>query len=457
MAKPHLMSGDFEKTTILRPGESYDGPVQPRHDDELPEGSIVGNYEVEQIIGGGGGGIVYAARHRVLGRRVAIKILRREMASFPSMVTRFMREASAVNQIAHPNIVDIYEFGEFEPGRPYYVMEHLAGVDLRKLIQLHGRLSAKETLEILDPVCRAVQAAHDSGIIHRDIKANNIIVLENDGQRVVKLLDFGIAKMLHSESNGAGLTEPGVMMGTAHNMAPEQIRCERLDARADIYSLGILAFQMLTGQYPFSSDDPRRVVWLHLQSPPPRASDVAPVSPAISAAIARCLEKQPDKRFGSVSEFIAALREAVGEGTQGDVPGLPGFAVGIYTEVSTPGIGDLDDHMMEDMGTVLDMVEVELSGAGFTFPVRTGNSLLAVRLLETGADKEDALAGAIDTIEGMRRALTKRTDPHEGVLVEMARSVGQAVYRQGPTDAQIIGGSLLEVNTWTDQTRVTVR
>ncbi|MEY4578331.1 MAG: hypothetical protein RL701_3034, partial [Pseudomonadota bacterium] len=277
-------------TEVLSQGELLGTQTLHEHEPlSLGPGAQLGGYVIDKVIGQGGGGTVYSARHRSRDQRVAIKVLRAEMVPYPSLVTRFVREAEAANKIRHANIVEIFEFGEVERGRPYYVMELLEGMDLRSLLQLHGRFSPKEVLDLLEPVCRAVQAAHDVGIIHRDIKANNILIAESNGERIVKLLDFGIAKMLHGEASGQGLTEPGVKLGTAHNMAPEQIRCERLDARADIYALGVVLYQLLTGEYPFHADDPRKIALLHLQAPAPRPSGRAPVSPAVDAVVLRCL------------------------------------------------------------------------------------------------------------------------------------------------------------------------
>jgi serine/threonine protein kinase len=226
MAKPiptDNTSGEYFTTLVSSRDEASEVPRD--NDGPLLEGDRVGDYEVESLIGVGGGGIVYAARHRTLGHRVAIKTLRAEVAGFPGMLERFKREAAMVTKIGHPNIVQIHEFGEISAGRPYYVMELLEGSDLRKLLELSGRLSPREALDLLDPVCDAVQAAHEAGIIHRDLKATNVLISEAQGKRVVKLLDFGIAKRLSDEAAGQGLTRPGATLGTPHLMAPLQIRC----------------------------------------------------------------------------------------------------------------------------------------------------------------------------------------------------------------------------------------
>jgi serine/threonine protein kinase len=209
-----------EATEVLSPEE-----MRSSRPLELSPGDALGDYVLEKIIGDGGGGIVFSARHRITNRAVAIKVLRPEMAMLSKMVTRFVREAEAVNRIRHPNIVGLLDFGEISPGRPYCVMELLEGMDLGKYLRASGRFSPHKCLALFEPILSAVSAAHKAGLIHRDIKASNVFIAQNNGQRVVKLLDFGIAKDVNSEPGKEGLTEPGTRLGTAHNMPPEQIRC----------------------------------------------------------------------------------------------------------------------------------------------------------------------------------------------------------------------------------------
>ncbi len=423
------------------------GVVAHTQGDVLPIGARVGHYQIESLVGGGGGGVVYAARHLVLGRRVAIKVLRAEMAKHPVMVARFVLEATAVNKIGHPNIVDVHEFGEAAPGRPYYVMELLDGMDLRRYLKIHGRFSARDALSLLEPVFQAVQAAHGAGFVHRDIKANNIVVVDGQAGRVVKLLDFGIAKMFQSDSAGQGLTEPGVQLGTAHNMSPEQIRCETVDARADIYALGVLIYQLLTGQFPFHAEDPRQIALLHLQAPPPKPGAIAPVSPAVDAVVLRCLQKNADQRFASVSELAAAFREAVGEGGPDSVE-RQSFAVGVYFEVTTPPGEDMDDAMLDDVIQVLDTVEQGLAAQEFAFPLRTSNALLGVRLV-ADVDVEAERVQAQVAINDLRTALAERPDRHPRLEIAASVSVEQALCRTSAVGVEIVGGPILEVDTWT--------
>src|SRR5262245_52790513 len=283
--------------------------------DALKPGTMAGAYVLKRELASGGGGTVYEAHHRILGRKAAVKVLRRQLAASPQMHSRFVQEARAVNMIKHPNIVDIFEFDELPDGRPFYVMELLEGIDLRSILTERGRFPPAEVLEILDPVCSALQAAHDLGIVHRDLKASNIFIANAAGKRVVKLLDFGIAKLMRPEAGEGGLTVVGTRLGTSYTMAPEQIRGDGVDARTDIYALGVVLYHLLTGQYPFRAETMTEIERQHMEAPVPRPSQAAPVSPALDAVVLRAMEKTAERRYQSVNAFLEALREVAGHKT----------------------------------------------------------------------------------------------------------------------------------------------
>ena len=271
---------DEDKTRALGPNQtpSVMQQVAAAVDaDALAPGTLAGPYVLKREIASGGGGTVYEAQHKVLGRKAAVKVLRRQLAASPQMVTRFVREAQAVNMIKHPAIVDIYEFDTLPDGRPFYVMELLEGTDVRSLLNERGRFTPAEVLEILEPVCSALQVAHEQGIVHRDLKASNIFVKSTGGdKRTIKLLDFGIAKLMHPDASEAGLTVVGTRLGTSYTMAPEQIRGDGVDPRTDIYALGVVLYHLLTGQYPFRAETMTDIERMHLEAPPPRPSQAAP-------------------------------------------------------------------------------------------------------------------------------------------------------------------------------------
>ena len=432
-------SPSAEEATEIVPIEATLPQQAPLNQRELKQ---IGEYVLEGLIGEGGGGKVFAARHAG-GERVAIKVLRPEMVPLPHLVTRFDREVQAIQQIQHPNIVQVIETGRTELGHPYYVMELLEGMNLRRLLQLQGRFSPAEVLDLVAPICSAVQAVHDAGFVHRDIKASNVHVTQDAGRRSVKLLDFGIAKAVHGEAAGQGLTEPGVKLGSAHTMAPEQVRCERLDARADIYALGVMLFQLLTGEYPFDADDPRQIALLHLQAPPPRPSARAPLSPAIDAVVLRCLEKQAERRFASASELLGALRAAVGsEPVAAEERELP--AIGVLIELGTQA-DELDDLMLEDMANVLDQAEQCLQNHRFSFPLHTATVLLGVRIVESQAELADESSALRSVLEELRGALGDRFDAHPDVQLGISLRQGRVRCR---AEHEISGGPLLDLDSW---------
>ncbi len=441
MVRTHAQSATFpsEVTEVMGPEE-----VSALGDEHmLPEGARVGDYVVESVLGRGGGGVVYASRHVLTAVRVAVKVLRPDMAAFPVMIARFAREVDALKKIAHPNIVALLDFGEVSPGRPYYAMELLDGIDLRSSLARDGRLSPVEALELLRPVCEAVEAAHRAGVIHRDLKTNNVLVAEVDGRRVVKLLDFGIAKLLNGESQGQGLTEPGAVIGSAHTIAPEQIRCDPVDERTDVYALGVMLFQLLTGQFPFHADDPHRVALMHLTAPAPRPSLLAPVGPALDNVVLRCMEKQPDLRFSGPRELLVALERAVLEGAP--VAGERGSALAVHVQVSAGAAEELDDARVEALLGALDEIEQELVAAAFVLPLRTMSAVLGVRVLARSAPCDpEALAPTICA------RLKTRAAVHE-VAIEARWSVGEVEYRDVEDGLEISSGPLLDIDSWQER------
>jgi serine/threonine-protein kinase len=442
--------------------------------DGLPPGTLAGAYVLKRELAAGGGGTVYEAQHRLLGRRAAVKVLRRELASSPQMVTRFLREALAVNMIRHPNIVDIYEFGELPDGRPFYVMELLEGTDLRRLLQERGRISPAEVLELLEPVCAALETAHGRGVIHRDLKASNIFIVNppvtpppaGDGaggdarpRRQVKLLDFGIAKLLHPDPSEAGLTVVGARLGTSYTMAPEQIRGEAVDERTDIYALGVVVYHLLTGQYPFRADNMSDVERQHLEAPPLRPSHAAPVAPALDAVVLRCMEKQADRRFPNARAFCDALREAVGT-SRADMPEVTAQAAAIFVEVRVADGADSDsDDLLDDSSAVLDAAEQAFREAGLTLPLQTGSALIGARVLSSDAadaarERDEVLALA----HRLAADLAERPGAHADLHVNVCFHVGRAIVRDAadhPGGKEIVGGEIISTDQWAPQENVT--
>ena len=265
-------------------------------------GKAIGNYKVVQQIGEGGMGVVYMAEHPVIGRKVAIKLLHASFARDSETVARFFNEARAIHLIAHPNIVEIMDFGQTADGQPYFIMEFLQGQSLADRIA-RGPMSPTDAVAIVTQICDALQAAHDKNIVHRDLKPQNIMVCD-DGS--IRILDFGIAKAARMRR----LTFAGFSptMGTPDYMAPEQVNGRRGDQRTDIYSLGAILYEMVTGKVPFEGESPYVVMNVRTTGDP-----VAPrklnehLTPVMEEIILHALARNPDDRYANAALMKAEL------------------------------------------------------------------------------------------------------------------------------------------------------
>ncbi|MEQ9321767.1 MAG: serine/threonine-protein kinase, partial [Polyangiaceae bacterium] len=241
-------------------------------DEDLAPGTVVGEYRIEEKIGEGGFGRVFRATHPVIGKQAAIKVLNREYSSNPNVVSRFVSEARAVNQIRHRNIIDIFSFGALDDGRQYLVMEFLDGMTFDAYLREHGRIRAEEAVPLFRALAKALDAAHAGGIAHRDLKPENIfLVVDDEGGVFPKLLDFGIAKLMGDDSV-SHKTRTGAAMGTPLYMSPEQCRGKGVDHRTDIYSFGIMIHEALTGRLPFDGESMMDLMFKHAKEPPPPMS-----------------------------------------------------------------------------------------------------------------------------------------------------------------------------------------
>jgi serine/threonine-protein kinase len=265
-------------------------------------------YEILRRIGAGGMAAVYEGRRKGLDRRVAVKILRPELAENESNVRRFLREARSAASVDHPNVVSIEDVGG--ASRPvYFVMEYLEGVDLRGALRSHGRFDWPRTRELALQIVAALGAAHAKGIVHRDVKPANCFVVREPGQpEVVKVLDFGIAKVLEDSQDYTHVTATHGIVGTVAYMAPEQAKSGTVDARTDVYALGTMLYEMLAGTVPFPDKNPFVVIGRLLgESPMPLRMHRPDLSIEIEALLMTCLEKDPDARFQSMDALRGAL------------------------------------------------------------------------------------------------------------------------------------------------------
>jgi serine/threonine protein kinase len=291
-----------------RPTDAIDAVGFPSDSDtfttansHLAPGTDVGGYHVDGELGTGGMGVVYAATHPVIGKRAAIKVLRPELSGNPAAVERFMMEARAVNQIGHPNIVDIFAFGKLDDGRSYYVMDHLSGETLRSRLK-RGPLHVSEAAIVIDEVTSALIAAHDKGIIHRDLKPDNVFMVSIPGRwPEVRILDWGLLKLSSTQSavsSSKYRTLAGSVMGTPVYMSPEQARAsDTVDARSDIYSLGVMAFEILSGVVPFKKGTSIDTLLAHQDEPVPSLAARCPGLPEeLVQLIEAMLAKEADGR-----------------------------------------------------------------------------------------------------------------------------------------------------------------
>ena len=276
---------------------------------DLEAGHVVGEYVIEQKLGEGGFGAVYRAVHPVIGKAAAVKVLHPQYSSNPEIVSRFVSEARAVNQIRHRHIIDIFSFGSLDDGRHYYVMELLEGVTLDDYLDHTGKLEPHEALPILQAVAKALEAAHDADIAHRDLKPENIfLAVDDDGTVFPKILDFGVAKLLISDGPGPmHKTHTGTPIGTPRYMSPEQCQGRKVDHRTDIYSFGVIAHRMLTGKLPFEANTALEMMLMHVGTPPPRLSETVEMLEAMDEPVLRMLAKEPEQRPASLSEAFDAL------------------------------------------------------------------------------------------------------------------------------------------------------
>ncbi len=337
-----------DAVTMAGPGGPTSGP-SPASSQRLLAyvGQTIDNrYVVEQLLGEGGMGVVFLARHKVIDKRVAIKILRSEMATDAEMTERFLNEARAASSIGNAHIVDISDFGRLPDGSTYFVMEYLDGQSLADLMAAHrGGVPTMRITHIAKQIARGLAAAHAVGIVHRDLKPDNVMLVRRaEDKDFVKILDFGIAKV---GGESGRLTKAGSVFGTPHYMAPEQAAGLPVDQRTDVYALGVILYEMASGKVPFDADNFMGILTQHMYKKPALIRQIVPqpqeVPPGLEAVVMKCLEKKSELRYASMEQVVADLEKV----EQGLVPdALPelmarsgGFNVPVdyFRNVSRPG------------------------------------------------------------------------------------------------------------------------
>lgn len=302
--------------------------------------ALAGRYELGPVLGRGGMAHVHRGRDLQLGRPVAVKVLAPPFDRDRAFVERLRREARAAARLNHPNIVAVYDAGS-DGDRHFIVTELVEGETLAEVLA-RGPIPARRAIEIAIHVCRALAAAHQGGVVHRDVKPGNVMLTASGG---VKVVDFGIAKAAGAEA----ITRSGLVLGSASYLSPEQARGEPGDERSDLYAVGCVIYQMLTGQPPFAADSPVAVLYLHVNERPEPPSSVRPVPARLEAIVLRCLEKDPDRRFGSAGELELALADVAVDEPTATLP-LPALAEA--DEPTRPVAAPLSSEALEPTGPV---------------------------------------------------------------------------------------------------------
>ncbi len=355
------------------------------------------------MVGEGGFGQVWSAYRDSDQTRVAIKILHLELVRSIDALTRFQRELDAIQRLQHPNVVSAIDHGTLTDGRPFLVLEYIDGPSLRDVIHERGAIPPTEVLEILEPLCNALQLAHDAGLVHRDVKSSNVILANKDGVLRPVLLDFGLVKLV--DQVGPGLTSSRSMLGTPAAMAPEQMRGQPVDARTDVYALGLLAYHMLTGQPAFGGAPGVVQSYLQVHGPRPRPSAKVDIDPAIDDPISRALAPDPAERLPTARALFEALRQVIQPGAtrQTDV-------IVVYVEGDPAEVATTTDHLLK---------------LGMVVALTAPDSVLLVTLLERG------------DVDQIRAAVAGNT--------QSRTAIG---YSQASIRGRVVDGPALDVEAW---------
>ncbi|EPX59902.1 Serine/threonine protein kinase [Cystobacter fuscus DSM 2262] len=423
--------------------------AQSLYGEELSPGALVGGSVVEGVRYRGGAATLYRARAARTGEPVALKVLHLQFATARGALRRFQQEGETLRRLRHPHIVDVMEHGTLPDGRPFIAMEWLEGRDLAAELAARGPLSTREALEVLEQVGSALRAAHGAGVVHRDLKAQNVVVVgAGAAGPQVKLVDFGVAKLLAPEDAGTGATSTGLVLGTPLSMAPEQIRGETPDARTDLYGLGVLLYQLVTGQPPFLGPTQVELEEQHLHAPVPRASERAPVPVGLDAVVARCMEKQREARYPGVDAVLEDLRRVVrGEGA-GRIRQVR--ALGLYVEARP--WGRVDDTTLDTMDARMEGVRARMDAQGLTVMVEGSGFLLGVAALPEEPEAEREFRRRV-----LEMALTLAEEPgarreEARVSLEPTLHVDLATLRSdGLGGTGLGGGRLMRLSAWTGE------
>jgi serine/threonine protein kinase len=402
-------------------------------------GTTLGNHRITKLLSEGGLGKVYLAQHASLDRKVAVKVMRPELAADPESVARFFVEAKAASGLRHPNIVDVYDFGTLPDGAPYLVMEFLEGNSLAHRLK-QGNLRLREAMDIISQVAAAVGAAHARGIVHRDLKPDNLFLVQDvrrPGHDLVKVLDFGIAKLQPgTDTSASARTRTGALVGTPTYMSPEQCRGNReIGPGSDIYSLGVIFYEAVCGRPPFVSDGMGELITMHVHDAPaaPRTL-VADLPQPLENLVLRMLAKDPEARFASMNEVIEALAPLMSEP---DRP-LTGSRREPATANTTFSLQVQPTLRAPDSATASAPPRrwTRVIGVG---AVLGAMAIIALALLSKGSGQSEMQAGAGAPTIGVEFDLPIETIPPGATVIIAGKRVGQTptIYRTAPSSRKL--------------------
>jgi hypothetical protein len=403
----------------------------------LESGVEFAGYRIEALVGRGGMSEVYRASNPRLGNSVAVKLLARELAEDKVFQERFVRESRLAASLNHPNVVPIFDAGEYE-GMPFIAMRYVDGPDLKQLVAREGPLALEYATAILAQVAAALDAAHQKGLVHRDVKPGNILIDENagtDGVPHVYLSDFGVAK--HSQSH-SGLTSTGHFVGTIDYIAPEQIEGKPLDGTTDLYSLGCLLYECLTGASPFDRDTDVAMIYAHLVDPPPPVSEKRPDLPAaLDGVIAKALSKRPEDRYRTCRELVSAVRATYGADTAGFPIGDATAAAPVASETVLATSTNGTDGPAAPVPAPPTTLSDEATGAGAPIPVPP--TALASGASTSTPPTELGVGGPASE----QTAATGSADPTTGVIDEEPTRFESGVARHRVWPRALVGGAVV--------------
>jgi serine/threonine protein kinase len=421
--------------------------------DLLPIGTRIADYRINGVISSGGFGTVYRATHVESGSAAAVKVLHPELITHGNDALRFKREVDIIRRLRHPNVVEVYDFGQLPDGRPYFAMELLSGETLEQRLVARGRLTLDETLTILEALAGALDMAHAQFVVHRDLKPSNVFLCDHSGQNRIVLLDFGVAKLL--DANDQALTASRQIIGTLACMSPEQLLGEKVDSRTDIYAMGILAYAMITGVTPFdvgSEDADNPVVFLYTRYVRPVApSHRVRIDSALDAPLLRALAQDPAERPATVGEFVESIKAAIRTSMtthtrrEGSTE-REGIAVHLEVNVDSSIMEEPDEALLLDLETILPTAASTLWEAGLVPIVESGNNLLAVVACPDDASLWPSLRKrVVETVMQAHQRTLQRAGRDARIKVTFVATTGTLVLN---SDGALIGGGLLDPVTW---------